>query len=263
LTNTIIDHFNKYFEIVPATSDDLKNEVYKLRYQVYCIENNFESPSQFPDQMEFDEFDQHSVHYLIRHRKSGEFAATTRLILPDINNPEKLFPLEQYCTIDNVAVMGSINRAYLAEISRFCISKAFKKRKNEGNTLVAIDSDMGDYPKSEERRTFPHLSLALIACVIKASHENNIHYIYAASQPPWLRFVSTVGINLIKIGPLVDYHGERWPTVIKITDMLDCVAEKNLDIWNLLTNKGRFLQAKPIIEKLAPYGATHKSCKVD
>jgi len=36
LANTI-DHFNQYFEMVPAISEELKNEVYKLRYQVYCI----------------------------------------------------------------------------------------------------------------------------------------------------------------------------------------------------------------------------------
>ena len=41
-----------------------------------------------------------------------------------------------------------------------------------------------------------------------------------------------------------DYHGERWPAVIKITDMLDGVAEKNLDIWNLLTNKGCYLASQ-------------------
>ncbi len=240
MANNIIDHFNEYFEIVPATSDELKDEVYKLRYQVFCVENKIFNCEDYPSQLESDDFDRHSVHYLIRHRNSGVYAATTRLIPPDANNPEKNFPLEQYCTIDNVAVMESINRAHLAEISRFCISKAFKKRNNEKNTLATVSSGWQDYPKQEERRTFPYLSLALIACAIKASHENNIHYIYSASQPPWLRFLSAMGINLIKIGPLVDYHGERWPTVIKIADMLDCVAEKNPDIWNLLTNKGRF-----------------------
>ncbi len=83
-----------------------------------------------------------------------------------------------------------------------------------------------------------------MACSIKASYENDIHYLYAAMEPPWLRFLSTLGINFIKIGPMVDYHGERWPTVIKITDLLDGVAEKNLDIWNLLTNKGRIWQTR-------------------
>ena len=251
MANNITDVFNEYFEMVPAISDELKNAAYKLRYQVYCIENNFESSGQFPDQMEFDDYDQHSVHYLIRHRKSGDYAATVRLILPDANNPEKLFPLEIHCGVDNFAVMQPINRKHLGEISRLCVSEAFKKRKNEAHTLAAIGPDQQGYFTPDERRTFLHISLALMACIIKASHENDIHYTYAAMEPSFVRFLSALGINAIKVGPLADYHGNRWPTLIKGTDMLNRLAEKNMDIWNLLTNKGCFLQAKPIIEKPA------------
>ncbi len=136
--NNIVDHFDQYFEMVPAISDELKKEVYKLRYQVYCIENDFESSSHFPDRMEFDDFDHHSAHYLIRHRKSGEYAATARLILSDANDPKKLFPLELHCEIDNSAVMQPINRLHIGEVSRFCVSKTFKKRKHEADTLTAL-----------------------------------------------------------------------------------------------------------------------------
>lgn len=243
-TNIIIDHFDKYFEMIPAISDDLKMEVYRLRYQVYCIENKFLNSEHYPDDLEFDDFDQCSIHYLIRHRQSGDYAATTRLILPDVNHPEKLFPLEHHCKIDNVAVMQSINRGHLGEVSRFCVSKAFKKRKNEAHTLEGIGSDWQDNFTLDERRAFPHITLALIACFIKASYESDIHYLYATMEPSLFRFVSALGINFIKIGPLVDYHGERRPGVIKISNMLDGVAEKNLDIWNLLTNKGCFLASQ-------------------
>ena len=237
--NDIVDHFDQYFEMVSATSDELKNEVYKLRYQVYCIENEFESSDLHPDGLEFDEYDQQSVHYLIRHRKTGDYAATTRLILPDANNPDKLFPLELHCEIDNFAAMKSINRKNLGEISRFCVSKTFKKRKNEGHTIAAIGSVWPNHVTLDERRTFPHITLALIACFIKASYEHDIHYLYAVMEPSLLRFVSAWGINFTKIGPKVDYHGERCPGLIKISDLLDGVAEKNMGIWNLLTDKGR------------------------
>jgi N-acyl amino acid synthase of PEP-CTERM/exosortase system len=240
LKNNIVDHFDRYFEMVSATSDELKYEVYKLRYQVYCIEHKFLNSEQYPDHLECDDYEQQSVHYLIRHRKSGDYAGTTRLILPDAYNPEKLFPLELYCEIDNVAVMQPINRKHLGEVSRFCVSKTFKKRRNEANTLAAVANGIGidlqDHLTLAERRTFPHISLALMACAIRASYENDIHFLYATTEPPWLRFLSALGINFIKIGPLVEYHGERWPTVIKITDLLDCVAEKNPAIWSLLTN---------------------------
>lgn len=260
--NNIIDHFDQYFEMIPAITDELKIEVYKLRYQVYCIENKFENCAQYPDGLEFDDYDQRSVHYLIQHRKSGEYAATTRLILPNVDDPKKLFPLEQYCMIDNMAVMQPINRAQLGEVSRFCISKMFKKRKNEGHTLAAIGFDrQGDFTLNE-RRTFPHLSLALIACFIRASYENNIHYLFASMEPSFFRFVSPLGINLIKIGPLTDYHGPRCPAMIKITDLLECVAKKDLDIWNFLTNKGYFFQAKPFIENRVTAKAERKSPRV-
>ena len=251
MNNNIVEHFDQYFEMVPAISDELKNEVYKLRYQVYCIETGFLNSEHYPDNLEFDDYDQHSAHYLIRHRKSGAYAATTRLILPDTNNPKKLFPLEKYCEIDNYTAMQSIDKKHLGEVSRFCVSKAFKKRKNEANSIAPIISDCSDYFTLEEKRTFPYLSLALMACCIKACHENDIHYLYVITDPPWIRFVSALGINLIKIGPLAlgNYYGKRCPTLIEVADMLDCVAEKNLDIWNLLTNEGCISQANPIVEK--------------
>ena len=234
--------------MVPALSDELKNEVYKLRYQVYCIENGektgFKLPLDHPEGLEFDDYDQQAVHYLIRHRKSGDYAATVRLILPDADNPEKLFPLECYCEIDNLAAIQPINRKHLGEVSRLCISKAFRKRKNDAYNLESIDSDRQSYFTLDEKRTFPLISLALMACCVKASYENEIHYAYGSMEPPWFRLVSKSGIHFIQIGPLVDYHGERWPAVIKIADMLACVAEKKPDIWDLLTNKGAFLQAK-------------------
>jgi N-acyl amino acid synthase of PEP-CTERM/exosortase system len=245
LTNNLIDHFNKYFEIVPAISDELKNEVYKLRYQVFCIEKEIFNSEHYPDDLEYDDFDQKAIHYLIRHRKSGKYAATVRLILPDAKNPEKPFPIEHYCKIDNLAVMQHINRKYLGEVSRFCVSGAFKRRKNEAHTLAAIGSCRQNCFTLDERRSFPLISLSLMACFIKASYENDIHYLFASMEPSFFRFVSPLGINLIKIGPLVNYHGDRWPAMIKITDLLKCIAEKNMDVWNLLTNKGYYLQNRP------------------
>lgn len=250
--NDIVDHFDQYFEMVSATSDELKKEAYKLRYQVYCIENNFESSSHFPDKMEFDEFDERSIHYLIRHRKSGAYAATVRLIIPDANNPKKLFPVEQYCEIDNYAAMDPINREHLGEASRLCVSKEFKKRRSEANTLAAIGPDRQNFFTLDERRSFPHISFALIASLIKACYENDIYYFLGSLEPAWFRFLSAAGINFTKIGPLTDYHGDRWPGVIKVTDLLDGVANKNLDIWNLLTNKGSILQDKPNTSPIPP-----------
>jgi N-acyl amino acid synthase of PEP-CTERM/exosortase system len=71
------------------------------------------------------------------------------------------------------------------------------------------------------------------------SNKNNIHYWYAVMEPALLRFLSALGIHFKNIGPLSDYHGKRQPCVIKVADLLAGVCEKNVDIWNMLTNNGR------------------------
>ncbi|WP_019865543.1 PEP-CTERM/exosortase system-associated acyltransferase [Methylovulum miyakonense] len=239
----MIDAFNQYFEMVPALSNELKQEVFKLRYQVYCLEIAGYKPEDYPDKMEYDEYDQHAIHYLIRHRKSGDYAATTRLILPDLVFPEKPFPIEVNCKIDNIELMRQINRSNLAEASRFCISKAFKRRKNEPNTLVAINEDYCEsqgYFSLLERRALPHMSFALITCLIRSCYENNIEYLFGTLEPAWFRFLSSAGVHFIKIGPLLDYHGERWPCIIKIKDLVESIANENNQLWEMLSEKGDY-----------------------
>lgn len=252
MDNNFVDVFNEYFQMIPAVTDELKKEVYKLRYQVYCIETGFEDPEQYPDGMEFDEFDSHSVHYLIYHRKLEVYMATTRLILPDTNNPDNLFPIEIHSQIDNFDALKHISRNYLAEASRFCVSKQFRRRKNEMNTITGINTRINTRGNSgssseqenvftqDERRIFPHITLALFACLIKMSYENNIQDWYAVMEPALIRVFSTLGMNFIGIGPLTDYHGKRRPCTIKVKDLLDGVERKDLNSWNMLTNKGNF-----------------------
>jgi N-acyl amino acid synthase of PEP-CTERM/exosortase system len=237
--SNILDAFNEFFEMVPAVSEQLKNEVYKLRYQVYCVETSFEKKENHPNGLESDEYDISSVHYLIRHRKSEVYAATTRLILPSANYQEKLFPIEKFTQIDKKELLENIPRDKLAEASRFCVSKEFKRRKNEASTLIGISSIWEADFKEEERRVFPHLSIALFACLIKMSDEHGIHYWYAVMEPALIRFFTTLGIYFIGIGPLTDYHGIRQPSIIKVSDLLDGVAKKNQGLWEMMTNKGQ------------------------
>ncbi|MBL1264944.1 PEP-CTERM/exosortase system-associated acyltransferase [Candidatus Methylomicrobium oryzae] len=240
MSTNLLELFNEYFEMIPALSDELKDEVYKLRYQVYCIETGFEDPANHLQGLESDEYDNHSVHYLIRHRKSRSFAATTRLIFPDVKNPEKLFPIEKYTKFDKFELLQRIPRdTHLAEASRFCVSKDFKRRKNEAGTLAGI-SNMPENNYEDERRILPHLSIALFACLIKMSYEHKIYYWYAVMEPALIRFFATLGIYFTAIGPLTEYHGKRQPCIIKVSDLLNGVAQKNIEMWEFMTNKGQF-----------------------
>ncbi len=241
MPKSIMDIFDDFFEIVPAATEDLKLESYKLRYQVYCLETGFEDPVRHPTCMEKDEFDHHSIHYLIHHKRLNTFAATTRLILPDYNNPETLFPIELHSQIDNHDVLANIPRTKLGEVSRFCVSRAFKNRKKEAGTLTGNPSNDACSFSDDERRIFPHLTIALIASLVKISAEHDIQYWYAVMEPALLRFLSTLGISFIHIGPLTNYHGKRQPSVIKVSHLLNGVANRHPELSDMLTLRGKYV----------------------
>jgi N-acyl amino acid synthase of PEP-CTERM/exosortase system len=234
---SILDQFNYYFDMVSADTDELKQEVYKLRYQVYCLEKGFEDLESHPNGLEYDEYDQHSCHYLIRHRTSECYMATTRLILPN-NEP---FPMEAHSQIDNIELVKTINRANLAELSRFCVSKQFRRRANEQDLIITNDLDDSRY-STRGKNSSASITLALFACAIKMSSEHNIHYWYALIEPALKRVVAPLGINVVQMGELVDHHGMRLPCALKVEDLLREAATKDPEYLEMLTG----------IKKIAP-----------
>lgn len=241
MAKSIDEAFHDFFEIVPATTDALKREVYRLRFQVYCLETGLEDPANFPDGLEFDEYDASSAHSLIRHRATGLYAATTRLILPDARDPNKLFPTERYARVRIPPQFEPADRRLIGEISRFCVSKEFKRRRGERGTTTGLDQRTIDdcLTSIDERRTFPHITLALIACLTRMSAQHGITHWYALMEEPLIRFLSVLGINWTPVGPSVDYHGKRLPCIMLVPDHLEPVREKNAALWELLSDHGR------------------------
>src|SRR5439155_21392497 len=72
----------------------LLEQSYQLRYQVYCLEREFLPASAYPDGLEIDEFDAHSVRIGV-FNSEDEILGTARLVEP---SPGGL-PLFQHCTI--------------------------------------------------------------------------------------------------------------------------------------------------------------------
>ena len=229
--------FHDYFDMVPVTHIELKQAAYRLRHQVYCQELGFEKAENFPDGMEKDEYDDFSQHYLIQHRKSGVYAATTRIILPTPGDLAKPFPTELHSNIDRGDLLAGVPRQQIAEVSRFCIRKMFRRRKGEEGQVSGVGSDLQLYLASsdKERRAYPHLTIALISCLLRMSEANGITHWYAIIEPGFIRLLQVLGIHFITIGPAVEYHGLRYPCVIKVANLLEGVKQKTPEIYEFLT----------------------------
>src|SRR5690554_4311475 len=62
-----MDEFSFNLAITPFE----KERVYRLRYEVYCDELGYEKPADSSNKLEYDVYDQHSIHCLIEHRRTG------------------------------------------------------------------------------------------------------------------------------------------------------------------------------------------------
>jgi len=239
----IVELFLEYFEMVPATTDTLKYEAYGLRYQVYCLETRFLNPNDFPDGLEKDEYDHSAEHFLIRHRKTGAYAATARLILPNPNCPGWVFPIERLSRLECLELLHKVPRNRLAEASRFCVSRDFKRRRGEAGTTTGLESQsLRDILAAslDERRVLPHITVALIACVVRMSAHHGITHWYGFMETSLIRLFRSLGMCWTVLGPVTDFHGARQPCIIEISEYLDRVKQRNSQLWDMLTDFGRF-----------------------
>jgi len=93
-----------YYQKILRT-DERINEVYMLRYKVYCDEWGFENPEDHPGGVEIDEFDECSSHFAVIRKDNDEMIGTTRIIFCS----DKGFPLEGHAELDK-GTFGGLDR---------------------------------------------------------------------------------------------------------------------------------------------------------
>lgn len=241
--------FDTYFELVHANTDELRRQAYELRYQVYVLETGFEDekncrcmevPGRGRVCWEEDAFDLRADHCLIRHRRSGIYAATARLILPQPDAWTVPFPIELHCPLQS-PVTDIETRIHLGEISRFVVSRVFKRRIGELGTLAGVSENTDIYFDADERRLLPHLSLGLFAGIVYMAHNNHVTHCYAVMEPALLRLLGRFGVLFNRIGADVDYHGIRVPCLGILQEALPNIRRVAPSVWDFITNRGEWV----------------------
>lgn len=211
--NYISSHFSAYLAPVVANSEELKNNVFEIRHEVYCEELRFEPLKE--NRLEFDEFDSFSLHCLIQHHKSKHFAGTVRMVRPI--QPDEQLPIEKYC-LESITREDldprKFDRKDICEISRLAVPKEFRRRvmdKFSGAGVAVIN----EHTYSEkEVRCFPFIAVGLYLAAAALAIEKDIKHAYVMMEPRLARSMKFIGIKFEQIGPVVDYHGKRAPYYI-------------------------------------------------
>lgn len=214
---------------------DLLTEALRLRYQVYCLENAYENAAAFPDGMERDQYDLRSLHSLLVHRHSNQVAGTVRLIRPDPHQPLESLPIDALCAEALLRDQTVLPRHGIAEVSRFAVSKQFRRRLEDAPTPSGVALNWSTTVQTEKRRV-PHLSLGLVQAMIFNSHRHAITHWVAEMEPALLRMYAKLGVHWNDLGPPIEFHGKRQPCYTQLDIMLRRARLERPDVWALITN---------------------------
>ncbi len=241
---------HSFFEIHYDVSEqpELLHEALRLRYQVYCVEHAFEDPTAFTDELERDVYDDRAMHTLLVHRASGLIAGTVRVIRTDPERPVGSLPIDGLCRAAELFDESVCPRATLAEISRFAISKDFRRRVEDAPTPAGVGQNWTERKPTEQRR-IPHLSLGLLQAMVCNSMSAGVTHWVAEMEPALLRMLAKLGMHWRKLGPLIEFRGKRQPCYTLVDRMLDRMLAERPEIWSVFTDG----------EKCVPEGANRPS----
>ena len=206
--------FHRYFEVVPALSDPLKDEVYRLRHNVYCEDLEFEPLRS--NKRETDEYDSHSIHFLVRNIQTDEFAGCARIVLTRPEDPHKPFPFETICatTLDRAIIdPRKLARYRIAEVSRLAVTARYRRRKGETKKALSISEE--DFGTSELPR-FPYIPVSLYLSTFELARLNGIDLIFVLTEERLAKHFTKLGFDIQYIGSPVEHHGTRIPSMMGV-----------------------------------------------
>ncbi len=193
---TVADVSNLYqtqYEVLRADSPELLDRVYQLRYQVYCIENQFEDPDQNLGGRETDGDDNRAGHVLLIHRESGEAAGTARVIFPE-RCDERPLPVERVLDPDGLRVFRRLPSPSTGEISRFAVSKAFRRQRLAGSYSGV------SRVWAAEQRIMPCITFGLFRGILDICLDAGITHVSAVMEPALLRLLRRFGLHFAPRG---------------------------------------------------------------
>ncbi|MDI5892531.1 PEP-CTERM/exosortase system-associated acyltransferase [Halomonas rhizosphaerae] len=209
----LLERFRSGFRFRLATSDEEKRKVYRLRYEVYCDELGYEEPSDACEGLEYDEYDERSLHFLIEHRRSGRTAGCLRLVLPSSEDDchDTRLPLQSYADqslTHAVLHPALLDKDEICEVSRLAIALPFRRRSVKAELEASVKSTFLEFTQ-DEKKTFPVIVVGLFLATYALVGMTNRRHVFAMMEPKLPRLLAMSGFYFTQVGDTIDFHGKR------------------------------------------------------
>lgn len=205
---SIAEHFTQFLEPQVAINEALRDEVFRIRHNVYCEELAFEAAKD--SGTETDEFDEQSIFSMIKHKPTGTYTSCVRIVKSE--NDQELLPIEKFCdhAIENQELHPrNFPRREICEISRLAVKAQFRRRqadKFKGSSTGAIREDTYS---EKELRCFPFIAIGLYMAAASMAVDTGVKHVFVMMEPRLARSMKFVGIQFVQLGKPVEYHGKR------------------------------------------------------
>jgi len=191
-------------------------EIFRLRFEIYCLECRFLDPRNYQNGLEIDDYDQRSFH-VASHNIDGMLVGSIRLVMA---RADQEFPFENHCPpFDDFTFPP---REQCAEVSRLVVRKSYRRRagdslqgvtrefqeKGDINTIGQPISNAEGHDEQERRSNTPQILLGMYREIYQYSRDNGIQYWFAAMERSLVRILGQLGLHFTPIGPQTDYYGK-------------------------------------------------------
>lgn len=238
-------HFQKHFLLKIAENDSLLEEVYRIRYNVYCEELEYEPKENFLDQQEKDIFDHRSIHCLLQHRESQIYAGCVRLVFPDRQNPRFSLPFEKICQTE-----PNHSPFSYGEVSRLAVRSDFRRRAGESQTPSGIVLFDERNNITINKRRFPLIALSLYLAATSIVVIADMEGAFVLMEPCLARQLQYFGFPFVRIGEPVEHHGKRAPYQITQKDLFTSLPLEIQELFVMICDSARATSVKSRIQQL-------------
>lgn len=243
--------YNNLFDVVEADTPALKEQAYRLRYQVFCLENEgYEDPSKHPTGMERDAYDIRSEQVLLIYKPTATAIGTLRIIKPDIYGPLKSFPMQHICEDGYLKDVRNINN--MCEVSRLSISKPLREKVRQH--LLKHKDEYLSLPFHQKGLVNLVMAIApfgLYQGAFNMALDRGYANMLGTMEPFHMeRLKRKAGLVVHKLGGEIEFHGIRQPFVMNIHETCENMQRQTPLSWMIISDAGRLHHKAECLETL-------------
>ena len=202
--------------------DEIPDALFRLRYEVYCMECAYLKADASLDGKVCDDYDHCSTHFAA-YTGDHDLVGTVRLVTPATRHA---YPFELHCKTFPEFCMPP--RLSCGEVSRLAVKRSHRRRR--ADCVLGVPGFEPQRRRNDLARSggaSPMLLLGMYREMYRHSRAMGIRYWFAAMERSLAHSLKRMGFRFDAIGPEADYYGKVTPYVLDLGELLPIMSANN------------------------------------